>query len=129
MTRTSTPTASQRQARRATSSDGRQADIHAKLGITLSSLSDDPLPPQAALQPWEPWPAPLAARLFQEQLEQLQREALGADDVMEVAALLPGSTGLPGAGFLGAGFDENPTFVLVEGGGATVEGQVVKWPA
>ena len=43
-----------------------------------------------------------------------------------VEALLPGSMGLPGAGFLGAGFGKHPTFVLVEGGGATVEGQVVK---
>ena len=98
-----------------------EAEVRTRLGITLSPLSDDPLPPQAALQPWEPWPAPLAARLFQERLEQLQRDTLGADDVMEVAALLPGSMGLPGVGP-----GEHPTFVLVEGGGATVEGQVVK---
>ena len=103
-----------------------EADVRARLGILLSPLADDPLPLQPALQPWEPWPASLAARLFQERLEQLQREALGADDVMEVAALLPGSMGFPEAGFLGASFGEHPTFVLVEGGGATVEGQVVK---
>lgn len=40
---------------------------------------------------------------------------------MAVAALLPGSVGLPEAGT-----GEHPTFVLVEGGGETIEGQVVK---
>ena len=98
-----------------------EADVRARLGITLSPLADDPLPLQAALQPWEPWPAPLATRLFQERLEQLQRDTLGADDGMTVEALLPGSMDLPGAVQGGC-----PTFVLVEGGGATVEGQVVK---
>ena len=97
-----------------------EADVRTRLGITLSPLADDPLPPQAALQPWEPWPAPLAARLFQETLEQLQRDTLGTDDSMTIEALLPDSMGLPRAGS-----GEHPTFVLVEGGGETIEGQVV----
>ena len=98
-----------------------EADLHAKLGITLSPLADDPLPLQPALQPWEPWPASLAARLFLERLEQLQRDTLGADDSMTIAALLPGSMG-----FHRVGPGEHPTFVLIDGGGATIEGQVVK---
>lgn len=92
-----------------------------RLGITLSPLSNDPLTLQPGMQPWEPWPAPLATRLFQERLQQLQRDALGADDGMTVAALLPGSMDHSGAVQGG-----HPTFVLVEGGGGTIEGQVVK---
>ena len=98
-----------------------EAYVRARLGITLSPLADDPLPLQPALQPWEPWPASLAARLFQQRLEQLQRDTLGADDMMEVAVLLPGSMGLHGARS-----GEHPTFVLVDGGGATIDGRVVK---
>lgn len=96
-------------------------DVRDRLGIALPPLSPDPLPLEPGMQPWEPWPAPHATRLFQERLEQLQRDALGADNGMKVAALLPGSVGLPGPVHGG-----HPIFVLVEGGGETVEEQVVK---
>lgn len=96
-------------------------DVCDRLGITLPPVAPDPLPGQPGMQPWEPWPEPVATRLFQERLEQFQRDALGADDGMTVAALLPGSMDHPGPVQEG-----HPTFVLVESGGETIEGQVVK---
>ena len=41
------------------------------LGIQLAPLQDDPLPLLGGLQPWEPWPAKLAAALFLAKLREL----------------------------------------------------------
>ena len=49
------------------------ADIRSSLGITLAPLDVDPVPVPPGMQPWEPWPPKLAAQLFLDQLEELQR--------------------------------------------------------
>jgi hypothetical protein len=54
-----------------------EIDLRESLGITLRSLTSDPLPPQPGLEPWEPWPSRLAASAFLELLVLLQREARG----------------------------------------------------
>ena len=39
------------------------------------------------MQPWEPWPARLAAKLFLERLDVLQREMLGAGHGDEIVVV------------------------------------------
>ena len=97
-------------------------EIRDFLKISEAPLHDDPLPPQPGLHPWEPWPARLAATLFLERLDALQREMLGAGDGDEIVVVplkdqperVTDRSGL------------KPTFVLVEGGCETIEGQIVK---
>ena len=48
-------------------------EIVSALGITLEPLQIDPLPLPDGMRPWEPWPPRLAARLFLDRLEDLQR--------------------------------------------------------
>ncbi len=95
--------------------------IRDDLRLQDAPLPLDPLPAQPGLQPWEPWPEDLAARLFLETLTALQCEVADiADDWVIVVAGYPKplvqSTG--GARWFA------PTYVLVEGGCETVEG---KW--
>ena len=99
-----------------------EAEIHSTLGLTAEPLVADPLPGQARLAPWEPWPARLSARLFLDTLMALQQEIvdLGADAPLVV---LPPDNGDERSA---AGRSLDPTIVLIEGGCETVEGQIVK---
>ncbi len=85
-------------------------------------LQLDPLPPQPGLQPWEPWPEDLAARLFLERLEALQREVADIAAGARVAVVPP--DGEPERASDRPWLP--PTHVLVEGGCETIEGQIVK---
>ncbi len=54
-----------------------RVELHELLGIDLEPLAKDPLADVAAtvgMQPWEPWPEVLAATLFEQRLQQLQRQ-------------------------------------------------------
>ena len=92
------------------------------LGFREAPLQLDPLLHQPGLQPWEPWPEDLAARLFLERLEALRREMTDGPPTARSEAVLPDDKPeraserpwLP------------PTHVLVEGGCETIEGQVVR---
>ena len=97
-------------------------DISQALGIMIEPLGHDPVPIQAGMKPWEPWPAALAARLFLEELERLQREMLELAPDECVVTMLP-STRQAGHG---VGKADQATFVVVEGGDSIVEGQIVK---
>ena len=100
------------------------AEISIKLGIAILPTPNDPLPLQPGLQPWEPWPAHVAARLFREQLEQLQRDTLDSPDNVQIAAVLPQAMHARAASM--PELAGHPTFVVVEGGGQVVEGQIVR---
>ena len=97
-------------------------EIKLRLGIVEEPLTADPLPSQPGLLSWEPWPARLAARLFLERLTALQREMLGAGDEDEIAVL--SLHGEPERAIDRPWL--KPTFVVVEGGCETVEGQIVR---
>lgn len=101
-----------------------EEDIRLTLGIKLPPEKIDPLPAHAGLAPWEPWPAELAAKLFRDQLVQLQRDMLGADVASNVVAIMPDLSANGESRSLGT--RGQPTLVLVEGGGQTIEGQIVK---
>ena len=101
-----------------------EADIRGRLGITITPATDDPLPRQAGRQPWEPWPSHVAAGVFRSALDQLQREALGLVGGMRLVKMPPVDIGNREIQALTVG--EQPTYVLVEGGGETVEGQIVR---
>jgi hypothetical protein len=49
-----------------------RAELAATLNIDLAPVMNDPLPRPPGLQPWEPWPARLAASVFLRVLEHLQ---------------------------------------------------------
>ena len=98
------------------------ADIRDSLGITLAPLTADPVPLPPGLRPWEPWPPTLAARLFLGLLDRLQHEAAGAADDARLHVVAPGAREENPADRPW----EGPTHVLVEGGGQTIEGQIVK---
>ncbi len=98
------------------------ADIRDSLGITLAPLTADPVPVPPGLRPWEPWPPTLAARLFLGLLDRLQHEAAGTADDARLHVVAPGPREENPADRPW----EGPTHVLVEGGGQTIEGQVVK---
>lgn len=92
------------------------------LDLRDEPLQLDPLPPQPGLRPWEPWPEGLAARLFLERLNALQRDVadLCADATIVLRRPEPVLSPMP---------DEHalpPTYVLVEGGCESIEGQIVK---
>ena len=62
------------------------ADIHEEFGTT-TILMDDPLQEVIApLQPWEPWPPELAARLFLDQLRRLRAAAARETALAALAA-------------------------------------------
>ncbi len=98
------------------------ADIRDSLGITLAPLTADPVPVPPGLQSWEPWPPTLAARLFLGLLDRLQHEAAGAADDARLHVVPPGPQKENPADRPW----EEPTHVLVESGGQTIEGQIVK---
>ncbi len=98
------------------------ADIRGSLGIILAPLTADPVPVPPGLRPWEPWPPTLAARLFLGLLDRLQHEAAGAADDARLHVVAPG----PQKEHPADRPWEKPTHVLVEGGGQTIEGQIVK---
>ena len=98
------------------------ADIRGSLGITLAPLTADPVPVPSGLRPWEPWPPALAARLFLGLLNQLQYEAAGVAEGGRLHVVAPG----PREEHPADRPWEKPTHVLVEGGGQTIEGQIVK---
>ena len=98
------------------------ADIRFSLGIAVAPLADDPVPIPPGMRPWQPWPPSLAANLFLERLHDLQRQIYDLPVDHELAVIDPTHhANEPSPGVL-----DPPTFVLVEGGGQTVEGQVVK---
>ena len=98
------------------------SDIRFSLDITLAPLDVDPVPPPPDLRPWEPWPPTLAARLFRARLEDLLRRTIDLTDDGPPGMMAPQSP------------EDSPpaqpwkksTAVLVEGGGGTVEGRIVK---
>jgi len=98
------------------------ADIRDSLGITLAPLTADPVPVPSGLRPWEPWPPALAARLFLGMLDGLQHGAAGVADGVRLHVVAPGPQKENPANRLW----QKPTHVLVEGGGQTIEGQIVK---
>ena len=49
-------------------------DIRETLGIGAAPVAVDPLPPPHGMKPWEPWPPPLAAKLFLDTLRLLSRD-------------------------------------------------------
>ena len=65
-------------------------DIVLSLDITLAPLDSDPVIPPPGMQPWEPWPPRLAARMFLELLHSLRRQDLGAAGEADVAVVEPG---------------------------------------
>ena len=99
-----------------------QADIRFSLGITMEPMAADPVPVPGSMQPWEPWPPGLATRLFLERLHDLQGEIHGMSEGDRIVAIDPRH---PLASDL-ARPEDRPTFVVVEGGGEVIEGQVVK---
>ncbi len=101
-----------------------EAEIRLDLGIAIPPMARDPLPRAGQRQSWEPWPAHLAACVFRERLEQLQNDALDAAVVVQMVTMARTGTAGRAANIPGPG--ERPTFVLVERGGQTVEGQIVK---
>lgn len=101
-----------------------ETDIGLDFGIAIPPMTTDPLTRTAHLQSWEPWPARLAACVFGERLQQLQRDTLDAVGTARIATMTPTGTGSRTANIPGP--EQQPTFVLVEGGGETVEGQIVK---
>lgn len=94
------------------------ADIRSSLGITLAPLDVDPVPVPPGMQPWEPWPPKLAAQLFLDRLEELQRQIVGLADGDRICAIDPAQPQ--------DRLREKPIRVLVEGDSETVEGQIVK---
>jgi hypothetical protein len=48
------------------------SEIRDDLGIELSPLQADPVPPPLGMRPWEPWPPNLAASLFLAKLRDLE---------------------------------------------------------
>lgn len=92
------------------------------LQIRDAPLRLDPLPAQPGLQPWEPWSDGLAAQLFLERLTTLQRQAIDidADATIMVRPPEPAIEPPPNEPLL------PPTYVLVEGGCESIEGQIVK---
>lgn len=52
-------------------------DIRQHLGITIEPLASDPVMTPAGMRPWEPWPPALAARLYLDQLRDLQLQIRG----------------------------------------------------
>lgn len=59
-------------------------EMRDSLGIALDPLDRDPLPVPPGMQPWEPWPPGLAAKLF---LDRLQELLTAAGQETQLAAL------------------------------------------
>ena len=93
------------------------------LGIHLIPHEHDLLPGQAGLKPWEPWPPELAARLFHEQLDQLQLEMLETSSDAEIVAEMPSE--LNHDHNIDLTRPSQPTLVRVDGHGGAIEGKVV----
>jgi len=53
------------------------SEIRDDLGIALSPLQADPVPPPLGMRPWEPWPPNLAASLFLAKLRDLEGKTRG----------------------------------------------------
>ena len=96
------------------------------LRLRDAPLSQDPLTVRPGLQPWEPWPEDVAARLFLETLTSLQREAADLADGATIAIVPPKPVGGLDHGPTPSAPGPAPTYVLVEGGCETVEGEVVR---
>jgi len=90
------------------------ADIRYSLRIRTEPLDVDPVPAPAGMLPWEPWPPKLAAAVFLDTLRDLRNQA--AD---EPAPCRAGVAPYPQPGMAGQ------TFVSVEGGMLSVEGEIV----
>jgi hypothetical protein len=53
------------------------SEIRDDLGIELSPLRADPVPPPAGMRPWEPWPPNMAASLFLAKLREFEGKTRG----------------------------------------------------
>ena len=98
------------------------ADIRFSLGIATEPMTDDPVPVPAGMQPWQPWPPDVAARLFLERLHELQGELPGSSEGNPV---ITPDTECPAASEP-VQPEDRPTFVIVEGGHELVQGQVIQ---
>ena len=64
------------------------AELGETLNITLTPLSDDPLPRPSGLTPWEPWPTKLVASVFLYKLRQLTNSEWTRDQPASLDAAL-----------------------------------------